>query len=63
MRQVDWTRANSQRQLPTDHDYAVPIREYQSDPSSLITAQAAAHPGPRGNATTTTKTTPPNPQR
>ena len=36
------TRANSQRQLPTDHDYAVPTREYQTDQSSLITAQAAA---------------------
>ena len=29
------TRANSQRQLPTDHDYAVPTREYQTDQSSL----------------------------
>ena len=36
------TRANSQRQLPTDHDYAAPTREYQTDQSSLITAQAAA---------------------
>jgi hypothetical protein len=36
------TRANSQRQLPTDHDYAVPTREYQTDQSSLITAQSAA---------------------
>ena len=35
-------RANSQRQLPTDHDYAVSTREYQTDQSSLITAQAAA---------------------
>ena len=39
---LDRTRANSQRQLPTDHDYAVPTREYQTDQSSLITAQAAA---------------------
>ena len=29
------TRDNSQRQLPTDHDYAVPTREYQTDQSSL----------------------------
>jgi hypothetical protein len=39
---LDRTRANSQRQLPTDHDYAVPTREYQIDQSSLKTAQAAA---------------------
>ena len=32
------TRDNSQRQLPTDHDYAVPTREYQTDQSSLTTA-------------------------
>src|SRR5580658_10397757 len=36
------TRDNSQRQLPTDHDYAVPTREYQTDQSSLKPAQAAA---------------------
>src|ERR1700738_4562498 len=35
-------RDNSQRQLPTDHDYAVPTREYQTDQSSLTPAQAAA---------------------
>ena len=29
------TRDLSQRQLPTDHDYAVPPREYQTDQSSL----------------------------
>jgi hypothetical protein len=28
------TRATSPRQLPTDHDYAVPTREYQSDQPS-----------------------------
>ena len=28
-------RDNSQSQLPTDHDYAVPTREYQTDQSSL----------------------------
>ena len=28
------TRARSPRQLPTDHDYAVPTREYQSDQPS-----------------------------
>jgi len=33
------TRANSQRQLPTDHDYAVPTREYQTDQSSLTPAR------------------------
>src|ERR1700743_3536040 len=32
---LDQTRDNSQRQLPTDHDYAVPTREYQTDQSSL----------------------------
>jgi len=36
------TRDFSQRQLPTDHDYAVPTREYQTDQSSLKPAQAAA---------------------
>jgi hypothetical protein len=36
------TRGNSQRQLPTDHDYAVPTREYQTDQSSLKPAPAAA---------------------
>jgi hypothetical protein len=38
------TRDNSQRQLPTDHDYAVSTREYQTDQSSLKTAPAAARP-------------------
>jgi len=33
---------NSQKQLPTDHDYAVSTREYQTDQSSLKPAQAAA---------------------
>ena len=33
---------NSRRQFPTDHDYAVPTREYQTDQSSLKPAQAAA---------------------
>ena len=36
------TRVSSQRQLPTDHDYAVPTREYQTDQSSIKTAPAAA---------------------
>src|SRR5271163_4479721 len=36
------TRDNSQRQLPTDHDYAVSTREYQTDQSSLKTALTAA---------------------
>jgi hypothetical protein len=36
------TRDNSQRQLPTDQDYAVPTREYQTDQSSLKTAPTAA---------------------
>jgi hypothetical protein len=39
---LDRTRDNSQRQLPTDHDYAVPTREYQTDQSSLKTAPTAA---------------------
>jgi hypothetical protein len=38
------TRVSSQRQLPTDHDYAVPTREYQLDQSSNIPATAAADP-------------------
>jgi len=40
------TRAHSQRQLPTDHDYAVPTREYQLDQSSPISATTAADPVP-----------------
>jgi hypothetical protein len=39
---LDRTRDNSQRQLPTDHDYAVSTREYQTDQSSLKTAPTAA---------------------
>ena len=39
---LNWTRDNSQRQLPTDHDYAVSTREYQIDQSSLKTAPTAA---------------------
>jgi hypothetical protein len=63
---LDRTRDNSQRQLPTDHDYAVPTREYQTDQSSLKPAQTAARsvlgerkrqiqkqPGPRGVDTVT----------
>ena len=30
------TRVLSPRQLPTDHDHAVPTREYQSDQSSRL---------------------------
>jgi hypothetical protein len=36
--------SSSQRQLPTDHDYAVPTREYQLDQSSPLPASAAADP-------------------
>ena len=36
------TREISQRQLPTDHDYAVSTREYQTDQSSLKPAPTAA---------------------
>src|ERR1035438_6443099 len=36
------TRDLSQRQLPTDQDYAVSTREYQIDQSSLKPAPAAA---------------------
>jgi hypothetical protein len=39
---LDRTHDNSQRQLPTDHDYAAPTREYQTDQSSLKTAPVAA---------------------
>jgi len=38
------TRDSSQRQLPTDQDYAVSTREYQTDQSSLKPAPAAAGP-------------------
>ena len=38
------TRAASQRQLPTDQDYAASTREYQTDQSSLKSAPAAAGP-------------------
>jgi hypothetical protein len=41
-RLISWTRAISQRQLPTDHDCAVSAREYQIDQSSLISDPAAA---------------------
>ena len=36
------TRVSSQRQLPTDHDYAVSTRGYQIDQSSPLPATAAA---------------------
>src|SRR5258707_15865124 len=39
---LDRTRDTSQRQLPTDHDYAVSTREYQTDQSSLKPAPTAA---------------------
>src|ERR1039458_5834973 len=38
------TRGASQRQLPTDQDYAVSTREYQIDQSSPKPAPAAARP-------------------
>jgi hypothetical protein len=38
------TRDFSQRQLPTDQDYAVSTREYQTDQSSLKPAPAATGP-------------------
>jgi len=38
------TRDFSQRQLPTDQDYAVSTREYQTDQSSQLPAPAAAGP-------------------
>jgi hypothetical protein len=41
---LDLTRVSSQRQLPTDHDYAVSTREYQLDQSSPLPASAAADP-------------------
>jgi hypothetical protein len=38
------TRVVSQRQLPTDHDYAVSTRDYRLDQSSPLPASAAADP-------------------
>jgi len=38
------TRDTSQRQLPTDQDYAASTREYQTDQSSPKTAPAVACP-------------------
>ena len=38
------TRDTSQRQLPTDQDYAVSTREYQTDQSSPKSAPTAAGP-------------------
>jgi len=38
------TRVPSQRQLPTNQDYAVSTREYQTDQSSLTSAPTAAGP-------------------
>src|SRR5665213_314716 len=54
------TRELSQRQLPTDHDYAVSTREYQTDQSSLKPAPTAAgRVLEKGKSKkTTTKTTP-----
>ena len=41
------TRAASPRQLPTDHDYAVSTREYQSDqPSQKLLDRLLALPSP-----------------
>src|SRR5580700_9885976 len=51
------TRVQSQRQLPTDHDCAVPTREYQLDQSSPLPATAAADPVLE-KANAKTKTTP-----
>ena len=51
------TRVSSQRQLPTDHDYAVPTREYQLDQSSPLPATAAAD-SVLEKANAKTKTTP-----
>ena len=47
---------SSQRQLPTDQDYAVSTREYQTDQSSLKAAPTAARPCPRKTAKPTNKT-------
>jgi hypothetical protein len=38
------TRVPSQRQLPTNQDYAVSTREYQTDQSSITSAPTAAGP-------------------
>jgi hypothetical protein len=53
------TRDNSQRQLPTDHDYAVPTREYQTDQSSLkLLRLLLALSSGKGKVTTTTQKQP-----
>ena len=53
------TRENSQRQLPTDQDYAVSTREYQTDQSSLKNCSGCCWLCPRK---TNNKTTATNPQ-
>jgi hypothetical protein len=56
---LNQTRDNSQRQLPTDHDYAVPTREYQTDQSSLkLLRLLLALSSEKGKATTTTQKQP-----
>jgi hypothetical protein len=34
---LNWTRASSQRQFPTDHDYAVPTRDFEHSFSAMNT--------------------------
>src|ERR1039458_5182539 len=54
-RSSDPTRARSQRQLPTDHDYAARIREYQGDqPSTQLPRPRPTPLPPRRNKTKTT---------
>ncbi len=52
------TRDNSQRQLPTDQDYAVSTREYQTDQSSLKLPRLLL----ALSSKTANKTTPTNPR-
>jgi hypothetical protein len=59
------TRALSPRQLPTDHDYAVPTREYQSDQSSRLLLRchppAVQNRNPRRSKLTSGNVFPPTP--
>jgi hypothetical protein len=58
MRNPTWEAREIGVRFPTDHDYAVPTREYQTDQSSLKPAQAAARSVLRKRKTQTTKTIP-----
>jgi len=60
VRSCDPIRVSSPRQLPTDHDCAVPTREYQSDqpsqgPLLLSPALSLSSLAPRAHKTKTTR--------